>query len=306
MEFDEVADELYAVPPDDFIALRTTRQDEAKDDGDRALAKAIGGLPKPSTAAWVCNILVRARREEIEGLVELGGLLREAQENLAGDELRALNQQRSQLLTALGRQATALAREQGHRVSTAIAGQVEDTLRAAMADPDAGEALLSGRLTSAMSYSGMGTVGRRPDLRVVRPEEPARPAPKRAAPRGDAEQRRREREEERRRAAEEQRRAELAAARTALQEAEETADEACAAAEEERRAFDSADDRRVRTRARVAELSEQLAQAEREDAEADAELKRAERRRRTAEREAADADAALETARTRLAELEDG
>ncbi|RBY90987.1 hypothetical protein [Blastococcus sp. TF02A-30] len=307
MEFDEVADELYAVPPDDFIALRTTRQDEAKDDGDRALAKAIGGLPKPSTAAWVCNLLVRARRAEIEGLVELGGLLREAQENLAGDELRALNKQRAQLLNALGRQAAALAREQGHRVSTAIAGQVEDTLRAAMADPEAGEALLSGRLTGALSYSGLGTVGRRPDLRVVRPEEPARPAPARSAKaRGDAEQRRREREEERRRAAEEQRRTELAQARAALEDAEETAGEARAAAEEERRAAEAADDRRVRTRARVAELSEQLAQAEREDAEADAELKRAERRSRTAEREAADAEAALETARARLAELEEG
>jgi hypothetical protein len=305
VEFDDVADELYAVPPDDFIALRTTRQDGAKDDGDRALAKAIGALPKPSTAAWVCNLLVRARREEIEGLVELGGLMREAQENLAGDELRALNKQRAQLVNALGREAAALAREQGHRVSTAIAGQVEDTLRAAMADPAAGEALLSGRLTSAMSYSGLGTSSGRPDLRVVRSPEPDRTPSPTPARRGDAEQRRRERDEERRRAAEEKRRQELTAARRALEEAEDAAHEARAAAEEERRAAAAAEDRHVRTRARVAELSEQLAQAVEDAAEADAGLKRAERRRRTAEREAADAESARDAARTRVEELEE-
>ena len=98
VELDEVADELYAVPPEDFIALRTARQDEAKDDGDKALAKQIGALPKPSAAAWAANLLVRNQRAEIEGLVELGGLLREAQETLAGDELKALNRQRAQLL----------------------------------------------------------------------------------------------------------------------------------------------------------------------------------------------------------------
>ena len=71
----------------------------AKADGDKALAKEIGALPKPSAAAWVCNLLVREHREEIENLVELGTLLREAQENLAGDQLRALDVQRRQLVT---------------------------------------------------------------------------------------------------------------------------------------------------------------------------------------------------------------
>jgi len=176
MDIDEVADELYEVAPEEFVAVRSARQDEAKAEGDKALAKLIGSLPKPSTAAWVCNLLVRAHREEIEGLVELGTLLREAQENLAGDELKALNRQRGQLISALTRQAATLARERGHAVSTSMSTQVEETLRAAMADPDSGEAVLSGRLTSALSYSGLGT-GRRPDLRVVRP--PAAQAPPR-------------------------------------------------------------------------------------------------------------------------------
>ncbi|WP_104525285.1 hypothetical protein [Blastococcus atacamensis] len=304
MDPDDVADELYEVPPEDFVAARTARQDEAKAAGDKAVAKAIGALPKPSTAAWLCNLLVRSHREEIEGLVELGDLLRDAQSTLAGDELKALNRQRSQLVAALSRQAAALGRQSGHAVSTAVSGQVEDTLRAAMADPEAGRALLAGRLTTAMSYSGMGATGARADLRLVHPPKPAAeraPAPK---PRdGSAAERRRAEEERRRQEAEERRARELAEARQALEEAESAAAEARAAAEEEQRAAEAADDRHVRTRARVAELAEQLAEAEEQAAEADAGLKRAERRRGTAEREAADAAAVRDAARARVAEL---
>src|SRR3954452_18446964 len=183
VDLDEVADELYEVPPEEFIALRSTRQDEARAEGDKALAKDIGALPKPSAAAWACNLLVRSRRDELEGLVELGGLLREAQENLAGDQLRALSSQRTQLISALTRQATALAREHGRPVSTSVADQIEETLRAAMADPEAGEALLTGRLTSSMSYNGMGATASPPRPRLGPPPAPERaPAPRRAAP----------------------------------------------------------------------------------------------------------------------------
>jgi hypothetical protein len=304
VEFDEVADELYAVPPEDFIAVRTTRQDEAKDDGDKALAKQIGALPKPSAAAWAANLLVRNRRAEIEGLVELGGLLREAQETLAGDELKALNKQRAQLLSALTRQASALAREHGRPISTSVAGQVEETLRAAMTEPEAGEALLSGRLTSPMSYTGMGTVTGRPDLRLVRPPRPE-PAPRQSASRtADAAERRRAREEEARRAAEERRRKDLEEARQAVDEATALAAEAAAAADEDRRTAEAIDARRQDLQARVAELSGQLARAEHDAAQVGAEYTRAERHLRTAERQAADAAAARDRAVAHLADLE--
>ncbi|MGY1642250.1 hypothetical protein ACI782_14165 [Geodermatophilus sp. SYSU D00703] len=311
MELDEVADELYEVPPDEFTALRKQRQDDARAAGNRTLAKEIGALPKPSLAAWVCNLLVRAHRAEIESLVELGGLLRAAQEDLAGDQLRALNRQRSQLLAALVRQAAGLAREQGHRVSTSVEAQVEDTLRAALADPEAGEALLTGRLPTPMSYSGMGTTGVRPALRLVPPpradraEKPARPR------RADAAERRRQREEEARRreeearrAEEERRRRELEQARRAAEEATAVAAESRAAAEEERRRVDDLDARRADLQARVQELADELARAEREAAETAEELKRAERHRRTAERQAGEAAAARDRALADLAELE--
>ena len=291
MDLDEVADELYEVAPEDFVALRKQRQDEVKDDGDKALAKEIGALPKPSAAAWVCNLLVRAQRKEIENLVELGDLLREAQESLAGDQLKALDVQRRQLVSALTRHARALAAERGHPVSTAVATQVEETLRAAMADPDAGQALLSGRLTSPMTYSGMGTTVSRPDLRLVQPPKTERPAAARPepAPRkepaGDAAERRSREQEERQRAAEERRRREL--------------EEAQAAAEDEKQRIDELEARRASMESRVAELAD----AERQVAETASALKREERRRAGAERETADAVEARDRAVARVESL---
>ena len=306
MDLDEVADELYAELPEEFVALRKARQDEAKDDGDRVLATQIGALPKPSAAAWVCNLLVRAHRDEIEGLVELGTLLRDAQESLAGNELKALNKQRSQLLAALSRQAAALAREQGRPVSSAVSGQVEETLRAAMTEPDAGEALLSGRLTSPMSYHGMGTVTGRPDLRLVRQPKPDTGPPAKQQPRGDAAERRRAREEADRQAAQERRRQELAEARQAADDTTARAEEAQVEADDQRRRVDQLDARRTDLQARVTELADELARAEQEATEVAAEFRKAERHRSTAQRQAVEAAAVRERAVAHLADLEDG
>ena len=321
MDFDDVADELYRVPPEEFIALRKERQDEARAAGDRALAQDVGALPKPSAAAWACNLLERAQRAEIEQLVELGMLLREAQQNLAGAELKALDVQRRRLIAALTQQARTLAHQEGHPVSTSVAAQVEDTLRAAMSDPDAGAALLEGRLTSPMSFTGgLGTVSARPDLRLVRSprqepagrERAARPG-RRAEPvdagakdRPTAEERRQERERaqaEQHRLAEERRARELAEARQAADEATAAAEEASAAAEELRHQVAELEDRRSELHDRVAQLSDELAEAERAAADVAARLKSAERSRKAADREAAEAAAERDRARVHADQL---
>src|ERR687883_513776 len=124
----------------------------------RPTAAAIGALRRPSLAAWVVNALVRHRADEIEQLLALGEALRSAQEGLAGDQVRALGRQRQQVLAAVGRQARALARELGHPVSEDVGQEVEQTLGAAMADPEVAEAVRSGRLTSPSSYAGLGAL----------------------------------------------------------------------------------------------------------------------------------------------------
>jgi hypothetical protein len=318
VDLDEVADELYRLPPEEFIPARRQREAEAKADGDRALAAEIARLGKPSTAAWVANLLAREQPDDVAQLVELGGLLREAQENLAGAELKALDVQRRRLVAALTRQARSLAYEQGHPVSTGVADQVEETLRAAMADPDAGAALVAGHLTTALSYSGLGTA-QRADLRVVPPprEKPAakpvprpvpRPAP--AQRRGDgesaAQRRAREKAEAERQAAEERRRRQLEQARAALDEAAAVAEETAAAAEAERARVEELREQAARLEVRIAQLSEELDRARTEHAEAGHERSRAERRQSAATRRATDAARARDRARHHLDQLESG
>ncbi|MCV2488367.1 hypothetical protein OF117_03250 [Geodermatophilus sp. YIM 151500] len=313
MDYDEVADELYGLHPDEFMAARTAREREARAGGDRALAAAIKALGKPSTPAWVANVLVRHQREEIENLVELGGLLRDAQSSLAGDQLRALDVQRRQLVGALTRQARGIAAELGHPVSTGVAAQVEETLRAALADPDAGGALLAGRLTGPLSYSGLGTVDR-PDLHLVRP--PARPGPARGGPSrgerparrgGDVDARRRaetERQEEARRAAEERRWRELAEARLAVAGAERDAEDAAEALDDARQRAEELAARHDGLLGRVEELTAELARTREECTRVGGERSRAERRRESAERRSTDAARTRDRARARVEQLD--
>ncbi len=301
MDLDEVADELYGVAPGDFVAARTEAARRARAAGDRALAREVAALGKPSTAAWACNALVREHPDEIAGLVELGGLMREAQDSLAGDQLRALGTQRSRLLAALTRQARAVAARLGHPLSDAVADQVEQTLRAALADPAAGEALLAGRLTGALSSTGTG-LGSRPDLRVVPP--PAGRAPAAPAAGGRARDRRAAEEEQRRAAEEERWRRELTDAREDAEAVAGLADEAARSARAARDRAGRAARRAGELAARAEELAAELARVREEAVAAEAEAGTAQRRAGAADRAAQRAAADRDRAAARVAELE--
>ncbi len=292
MGLDEVADELYGLLPGDFVAARTEAARRARAGGDRALAREIAALGKPSTAAWACNALVREQPAEIAGLVELGDLLREAQAGLAGDQLRALGPQRSRLLAALTRQARVLAARLGHPLSDAVADQVEQTLRTAMADPGAGEALLAGRLTGVLTArdGGLGTA--RPDLRVVPP--PAAPRAPAVPP-----------EEARRRAAAaERRQRELATARDDAEAAADLADEAARAARTARDRAGRAQRRAADLAARAEELAAELERLREEAAAAGREDDATQRRAAAADRAAQRAADERDRTAARVAALE--
>lgn len=158
MDLATVADELYARPLDDFVPARNERAKAAKADGDKDLFDAVKALPKPSTAAWVVNMLVRHQADQVQQVLELGASLREAQQNLDGEELRQLNRQRRQLTSAVTRGARALARELGHKVGESVASQVEETLHAAMVAQAAADAVRTGLLVRSLAASGLGEV----------------------------------------------------------------------------------------------------------------------------------------------------
>jgi hypothetical protein len=158
VDVESVADELYGLPPGEFTAARDARSAAAKGDGDRELAVAIKKLARPTAAAWLANLLVRERTEQVKQLLELGAAMREAQAELAGDQMRQLAVQRRQIVSALGREAGQLAADLGQPVSRTIREEMEGTLEAALADPDAGDALRSGRMTTSLRYTGLGSV----------------------------------------------------------------------------------------------------------------------------------------------------
>ncbi|HXW79824.1 MAG TPA: hypothetical protein VEJ84_10010 [Acidimicrobiales bacterium] len=151
-----VADELYGLVPAQFTAVRDARAAAARRAGDRQLAAEIKGLKKPTTGAWLANLLVRERRDEIGHLLELGDELRRAQAGLAVDELRRLSQERHKVVANLRHEARELARDLSQPVSEAAALELETTLEAALADDAAAGALRSGRLTTGLRYSGLG------------------------------------------------------------------------------------------------------------------------------------------------------
>ncbi len=180
MDLHEVVEGLYGLDASEFVAARDARARGARQAGDRVLADQVKALKRPAAAAWVVNVLVRQHPGEIERLVRFGESFRDAQANLAGDELRRLGRQRHQVLGALGQEASRLAEERGQPVSAAVQRDVEATLDAAVTDPGGADAVRSGRLLRPLRHAGMGPV----DLSgaVAAPELAVAPLPAQTAP----------------------------------------------------------------------------------------------------------------------------
>ncbi|MFB6643308.1 hypothetical protein ACFCYF_39475 [Streptomyces chartreusis] len=151
MDLETVADELYRLRPEEFTATRAARMAEARTAGDRALADSIGKLRRPSLSAWAGNLLVHESPGEVEPLLRLGEGLRQAHRDLDGAQLRELSRQQRVLITALSRQAGQLAAQAGHPITEAARHEVENTLRAVLADPDAAREWASGRLVKPLA-----------------------------------------------------------------------------------------------------------------------------------------------------------
>ncbi|MEE1821102.1 hypothetical protein PUR61_02630 [Streptomyces sp. BE20] len=148
-DFDRIADELYTLDPADFTAARDDHADRLKKTDPR-LAKRIRALHRPTHAAWAANLLARRHPDLVGELLDLGRALRDAQEHLAGERLRELVEQRRRLVRALTTRAVQDAAAAGHPLGTGAVADLDGTLSAALADPDAADALAAGRLTTAL------------------------------------------------------------------------------------------------------------------------------------------------------------
>lgn len=291
MVLEDVVDELYGLDASAFVAARDARAREARGAGDRALADRVKGLKRPSVAAWVVNILVRGRPREIEALLGFGQSFRDAQENLAADELRRLGRQRHQVLGALGQEARRLAEERGQSVSPAVQREVESTLDAALTDPAAADAVRSGRLLRSLSHAGMGPVELSGAMAAS--EIGVRPSPAIAASGPSAPQDRRSPADEK-----------ITAAREAMEDADadvERAEHGLSVAE---RAADESRARQTDAERRVQGLEEELARARDRSSAASAEAAQAESDRRAAHKAVEGTRRQANRARGRLERLE--
>ncbi|AFM19777.1 hypothetical protein Mycch_5091 [Mycolicibacterium chubuense NBB4] len=267
---EEKLDELYSARPEDFTALRTELARTARKAGDAEAAKRIGASRKPTTAAWVVNLLA-LRGDARSALGELGSQLRDAHAAMDGEAIRALTAQQRKLVDDLARSGfrTAGLAEP----SAALRDDVTATLQAAIADPAVAGRL--GRLTKAEQWSGFGEFGFTAAVSAEKkakaapktaPEPGRRPPPERT---GEADRRRRE-------------------ARAALAAAERAKAEADGAIRE------------LQADLATARLRHQ--DARRRLADAEAALTAAEDAYDAAKRTGHDAAGAVKAARTRLAE----
>jgi hypothetical protein len=256
VDLDTAADELYALSPDDFIERRQQLVAEAKQAGDRQLATQIGKFRRPTRSAWLINVLAREEPDDITALLDLGAALQEAQQRMAGDELRQLSVERRRTVDAMARRAVELGRDHGYDAPDGAVQEVGQTLQTALGDREIADLVRAGRLTQAVTYGGFGPTDLSSALGASLPTKaPSRPesaaeAPA-AAPKQDAKQ---------------HREAEKAAAeaRERATEARQTADSAEEAAEAAtQRADDLADQvETLRTQLRQTEAAEREARDE--------------------------------------------
>ncbi|ORI17104.1 hypothetical protein BJD99_02045 [Rhodococcus sp. 1163] len=269
-ELDNTASELCAVDPQGFVAARTAAVAAAKESGNRKLAAAIGKLRKPTTVAWMVNLLVREEPEDIAELFDIGNSLREAQRRSLADELKELSAARAQSIRALTRRAVEIAREHGHPSTENAAREVGQTLGAALADPEIGARVQAGRVVTAESYSGFGpavlTLAPEPENTAEEPPE---------EPKAD----------------------------TRLEEAREQLTDAQEDEESAREAVDSADSAAEAASTDLSEIKERLARLRAELHDAEVEEASARTTEKSADRQARRLRRVLTDAEARTAEL---
>ncbi|WP_406729264.1 hypothetical protein WJ438_38650 [Streptomyces sp. GD-15H] len=150
-EAEVVLDELYALPPSDFVPRREELAAVARTTERPGATRRFHAAHRATLAAGAASLLLRSRPEEAQRFLEPGRALREASATPDPSGLTELSAQRRRIVPELSRHAAALARDTGYPLSDAVQRDLETTLRAVLADPDAAGRWAAGRLESALS-----------------------------------------------------------------------------------------------------------------------------------------------------------
>jgi hypothetical protein len=158
----QVGDELFGLPPEEFVAARDELARRLKREGDAEAARRVKALRRPSLSAWAVNQLACRQGAGLGPLLAAGERLRAAhQAALAGegaDELRAAAKAEREAVAGLVEDVLELLREAGHAATDAVRDRVAATLHAAAVSQEAADLVRDGRLTTDLDPSGFGTV----------------------------------------------------------------------------------------------------------------------------------------------------
>ena len=172
MDLESATQELYGLTPTHFTAARDAKASEARQTGRPELASSLKKLRKPSVGAWLANLLVLEQSSDVERLINLGGELRAPKNKLDGEQIRRVSKERGDAVSKLMREARSKASRMGQAVSAAALQELEGTLEAAFADPQAAEDLRGGHLSRSLHYSGLGFTAPTETASPSRPKGP--------------------------------------------------------------------------------------------------------------------------------------
>jgi hypothetical protein len=162
VSLEEIADQLYALPPDEFTGARNQAERELRKAGEQEQADKVRALRKPTAAAGAANRLVRERRPEVDAFLAAAASLRDAQFAGKGDIASAASAQRDALEKLVG-----------------LGGEpVRATLQAAAVDDNTARDLIAARLVREPEPAGFGTLLAHSEPRAAKASTAAKAAPR--------------------------------------------------------------------------------------------------------------------------------
>jgi hypothetical protein len=150
-------DALFRLPLGEFTAARNALAAKLKNAGQVEDAERVKGLAKPPVSAWAVNQLYWQHRKPFEQLLAAGDRLRTAQASQLrgkGGELHEPIEARRTALAELTQQAASVLRESGHTPSPDLMRRIMTTLEALATYGSDAAAAAAGRLTGDIDAPG--------------------------------------------------------------------------------------------------------------------------------------------------------
>jgi hypothetical protein len=142
---ERAADELYGLPPDQFVSRRKELAKELRDKGDRAAADAVAKLRKPTLPAWTVNQLARRRELDVRRLLKAGeGLGKRSKDP---ESFREARLEEGSMVRRLVTGAREILEGEGRSPSDGTLASIANLLRSAAIDESSRDLLAKGRLT---------------------------------------------------------------------------------------------------------------------------------------------------------------